>query len=835
MQKQIKKKQDRQRQKQLAVIMALVNGLNMAAPLALTAADTVPVRHGEPGRELASLSRGVRVLDSLFFSTAYAYTTTVNSGETVNDETLNGSEFQTVNSGGTTNRITISGGTQDVNSGGTANNTTISGGNQYIAGGTANNTIINGGYQQILGGTANSTTINTGEMWIFSGGSASGTTVSGGTMKVAAGNATSTTVNNGGWMYVSSGCSASGTTINNLGTMYVSGGSATGTTVNNFGYLTVSSGGTANSTTVNSSGTMNVSSGGSAEGTTIGGGTMNVISGGSAKGTRMSSGLMYVFSSGSVKDTTISGGAMDVYDDGSAEGTTIENGFMQIYNNGSAQNTTVNSGGRLRVFLGSAKDTTVNSGGVLDLGNPGATLSGDTTLNGGTLSLMGSGDYTAGGILTVSGGSVDLTGGSRPGAAYARRSLTINKLTGNASFIINTDLAKSQADHIAIKSGDANAAHTVKVAYDPLYKTHQSTAQTYSAEFAKVDTGATFTAVSTEYSGYIFVPTLAHDDTSTAWSVTGFTVDKSGPGPVSGASTLAYNAAGTAAGSAVLWRQENNSLTRRLGEIRDGNGGGDWARVYKGEIEGTSFGRSVKQQYTALQGGHDTLVPFRGRDWYVGYTIGYLDASSSMEKGGGDASSLTIGGYAAWLGDKGHYLDLIVKQGRLKNDYYSYDTSNNKISGGYHAWGTSLSAEYGYRKELKNSWYVEPQAELTFGRIGSANYTLSDGTAVNQASITSVVGRLGVAAGRKLGDAHFYAKTSLLREFNADAQTTLTASGLMPQAMTESLKETWLEFAVGVTGSLSDKMNGYLELSRMTGGDKSKTPWQVNLGARWNF
>ena len=52
--------------------------------------------------------------------------------------------------------------------------------------------------------------------------------------------------------------------------------------------------------------------------------------------------------------------------------------------------------------------------------------------------------------------------------------------------------------------------------------------------------------------------------------------------------------------------------------------------------------------------------------------------------------------------------------------------------------------------------------------------------------------------------------------------------------MRQDLKENWLEFALGLTGKLGQHTDGYLELTRTTG-DKAKTPWQVNVGARWSF
>ena len=37
----------------------------------------------------------------------------------------------------------------------------------------------------------------------------------------------------------------------------------------------------------------------------------------------------------------------------------------------------------------------------------------------------------------------------------------------------------------------------------------------------------------------------------------------------------------------------------------------------------------------------------------------------------------------------------------------------------YDTWAYGISAEYGYRQDLNAGWFVEPQAELSLGHIGS--------------------------------------------------------------------------------------------------------------------
>ncbi len=633
--------------------------------------------------------------------------------------------------------------------------------------GSASNITVNNGLQ-IVNGRVTSTTINAGE-------------------QVVNGNATNTIVNSGGSQWVT--------------------GSASGTTVNVGGTQTVASGGSATGTTVSSGGIQNVSSGGSAAATTIAGGEQNVY--GIAANTSITGdGTQNIHAGGTATDTTIFACVQNVSGGATASVTTVNSGGTQnVLASGAAIDTTVNSGGLQYVYSGgTASGTTVSGGGLMNIA-AGAVIGGTTTVNGGTVALIGNGSYTIP-TLAATGGTVRLAHGTNTG-----RSLTISSLSGNANFVINTDLAAGQADTITVSGG--NSQNTLTVAYDPVYATGQNA-----------------TGSASEHGAYTYTPTLTATTAgaTTTWAVTALTVG--------GESETVRTAGDVAAGSLFTWRTENNNLTKRMGELRNATGeAGMWLRTYRGaqDIAGVD-GRAVKQQYTALQGGWDRRTTRRDGNIYTGYAVGYLEGSSTFSRGSGEASSFTAGGYASWLGKKGHYADVIAKVGKFRNNYTSYlnDAANTKVDGSYESWGTSLSAEYGYRRQLKGGWYLEPQAELTVSRLNGMSYTTSDGTGIHNDAVNSCVGRLGLAVGRSVGDIHYYGKVSLAREFSAKAGITAASGGLAPVDMRQDLKENWLEFALGLTGKLGRRTDGYLEVTRTTG-DKAKTPWQVNAGVRWSF
>ena len=319
-----------------------------------------------------------------------------------------------------------------LHSGGTATSTTVNDyGHLYVSGGTATATTVNGGWLFVsTGGTATSTTVNGGgyifingngiveDLTLKAGGNLGGFAFSedkyfaqiNGSVQIAShvsiidnrmiissgGTATATTVNGGGAMHVSTGGTATSTTVDGGDLCVYDGGTATATTVNSGGSLYVSSGGTATATTVNDLGRLYVYDGGTATDITVamghGGDSVVVYSGGVVHNATVCSGGDFVLRGGVVNDIVLSSAISnndrtDLYisSGGEANNVRVEKyawislasgkvnnvtinsgGFMEISSGGMATSTTVNYGGSMYVFSGgTATFATVNSGGAL--------------------------------------------------------------------------------------------------------------------------------------------------------------------------------------------------------------------------------------------------------------------------------------------------------------------------------------------------------------------------------------------------------------------------------------------------------------------------------------
>ena len=282
-----------------------------------------------------------------------------------------------------------------------------------------------------------------------------------------------------------------------------------------------------------------------------------------------------------------------------------------------------------------------------------------------------------------------------------------------------------------------------------------------------------------------------------------------------------------AATAIVAWRQEDSTLIQRLGELRESDGGqGIWVRMSRGEFE---YDGEYKNQYNFFQLGYD----WAAGNWHYGAAVSHNDGQTTYTHGDGENRSTSLSLYGTWLGDKGHYADIVLKQGRLSNDFDIY-TEAGHTSGDYDAWGTSLSGEYGMKVELNDGWFITPQAQLTLMRIGGEDYTTNNGIKVHQESLESAVGRIGFEVGKRISNSgSIYAKASLLHDFAGSADTYLSLNGLT-NSYRQDIGDTWWEAGLGMNFKTSDNSYVYADLVKTFGGDV-ETPWQWNAGMRWTF
>ena len=294
---------------------------------------------------------------------------------------------------------------------------------------------------------------------------------------------------------------------------------------------------------------------------------------------------------------------------------------------------------------------------------------------------------------------------------------------------------------------------------------------------------------------------------------------------------------GAMTSSAMVWRNEMNDLMKRMGDLRLSPGDlGGWVRFYKGRTSSDKDKASFRMNYTTIQAGYDWKA---GKDWRVGIAGSYMKGSSSYATGSGDNKAGNFAVYGTWTGKSGQYVDLIAKVGRVANEFRGTNAWGNvEASGDYHAWGESVSAEYGRRFKTDGSFYFEPQVEFTFGRLNGVDYDMQSngyGTLkVRQSGMNSAIGRIGVAFGQEMEKATWFVKASLYHEFAGDMDTTWEVAGNPTKYTQQKGKDTWLALQLGGTVKLNDRLSLYGDFEKTFSGD-IKTDWRVDAGLRWSF
>ena len=280
--------------------------------------------------------------------------------------------------------------------------------------------------------------------------------------------------------------------------------------------------------------------------------------------------------------------------------------------------------------------------------------------------------------------------------------------------------------------------------------------------------------------------------------------------------------------SLMTWRQENNDMNKRLGELRDSKGEhGAWVRMARGESKYGS--QNVKNQYNYYQVGYDEKLS-TNTNWTVGVALTRTEGTSTFARGTGENKHTGFAVYGSYLNDNGSFVDLIAKYARMDNDYSTIGAGVGDAS--YETNGYSLSAEYGKRFTKDNGFWIEPQVELTYGTVGSVDYLTSKGARVHQDSVDSLVGRLGISLGKDIKQGNVYVRASYLYDF--DGETKATMSGAGTASFEQDLGGGWWEVGVGTNINLSDATHLYFDVEKTYGGNVA-TPWQWNAGVRWSF
>lgn len=278
--------------------------------------------------------------------------------------------------------------------------------------------------------------------------------------------------------------------------------------------------------------------------------------------------------------------------------------------------------------------------------------------------------------------------------------------------------------------------------------------------------------------------------------------------------------------SALTLRHEMNSLSKRMGELRDSPAGiGAWVRAYGSEME---YGaQDVTAKNNSIQMGSDYTLG----DWKVGAAFTYTDGESSYANGTADNKGYGVAVYGTWFVPCGAYVDLMAKYNRLDNDF-----ALNGMNGSYDANAYGVSAETGYRFNfMEGGVYVEPQVGIAYSRMTGESFIASNGVTIEQDDYDSLIGRVGVRTGFKFpkDKGTIYARVSGVYDFQGEVNGAAT-NGKAYNSIEEDLGGAWLEVGLGANFNWSKNAYTYIDLERTNGGEV-KENYRWNVGVRYVY
>lgn len=306
-----------------------------------------------------------------------------------------------------------------------------------------------------------------------------------------------------------------------------------------------------------------------------------------------------------------------------------------------------------------------NSGSIdLDMDN-NSVFTGSTALaNSGTinLNLKNNSFWHVTSSSEVS--SLHVSGGSMVNLSHEagmNTVVTVDDLSGSGGvFKFNTELdSEANGDKLVINSSETGSTHYVHVKDLSLIngevsgekKLHLITDNSSNASFVGeyMDTGGLWDVL----------PTVERGDTlgesANEWYLTKIEKKENG-------NTETINDG--FASDYSLWRATNDTLRKRLGDIRSGEHGTDgvWARMYHGKLKGQSY----TDKYHTYQLGYDkTRYDEKNGQRTNGIVLERSEGKLSYTAGKGETGLTALGLYTTWFGNKGHYTDIVLRAGHL--------------------------------------------------------------------------------------------------------------------------------------------------------------------------
>lgn len=251
-------------------------------------------------------------------------------------------------------------------------------------------------------------------------------------------------------------------------------------------------------------------------------------------------------------------------------------------------------------------------------------------------------------------------------------------------------------------------------------------------------------------------------------------------------------------------------------------------------------------RYVMQLGGDLVQGSFNGTDsLHLGAMAGYGNARSKSDAAvtgyhsEGHVNGYSLGLYGTW------YQQPETRTGAYVDSWLQYGWFNNSVSGEqldaehYKSRGITASLEGGYRWKLgadrfKNSYFIEPNAQLTSMNVKADEVKESNGTRVSSQGAGNLQSRLGVRFSLESAVQKDQTAFSPFIEANWLNNSKTIGSKMDDVAVSSAAGKNVAEVRVGVNSALNNKLNLWGSIGQQAGSNHFSDT-SATLGIKYNF
>ncbi|MDR1305572.1 MAG: autotransporter outer membrane beta-barrel domain-containing protein [Verrucomicrobiales bacterium] len=302
-----------------------------------------------------------------------------------------------------------------------------------------------------------------------------------------------------------------------------------------------------------------------------------------------------------------------------------------------------------------------------------------------------------------------------------------------------------------------------------------------------------------------------------------------------------------------LWFAQQNSLLKRMGELRYGArasrppAGGTpafhnlidnlWLRSYGQQLNIGSkvSGKAYEQLIYGVDLGTDHKFTISAdNDLYLGVYAGYGRSDIDYRTPGtdGEINSYYGGLYATWLHSSGFYIDATFKAASVDNDLKA-PYSGSQITANYSDVNIGSSLELGKKFTFSDGWFIEPQFQVNYLHILAENYTAGPLT-ISAQDLDALQLRIGSVFGRIINLTNSGALQPYVKISGVE---TISSGGAIRNGYQHTRANTdgaRAEVGGGIIWQLDADNQLHLDYEASFG-DKYDKPWGLTAGYRHQF